>query len=280
MYYELYVDSLFLLNFVMNLYLLLLVNHSTFRTATRKRMVLGAGAGAAAYLLPFVLPCPGWLGSLLGMIGGTMAMITVSFRIRTFQGFVNVMEKLFLYSLLLGGSLLLLVKKVPFFRSRMMGTAGVLGAGGILFFLISYLQEHWRRRPYVCRATLVYQGFRASVAALVDSGNSLYEPVSGKPVSVIDREVFTRLWKEEPLLYRAVPYHSIGKKRGILQGYLLPELQIETNGLVKYFREVYVAVCDEEISDCNEGQDCQVKMLLHPALLTGNAGRLEKRRGC
>ena len=34
MRYELYVDSLFLINFVMNLYLLILVNRSSLRTAT------------------------------------------------------------------------------------------------------------------------------------------------------------------------------------------------------------------------------------------------------
>mgnify|MGYP002508175974 CR=1 FL=1 len=47
----LYVDSLFFLNFIMNLYLLILVNRSTFRTATPGRIAAGAALGAAGFLL-------------------------------------------------------------------------------------------------------------------------------------------------------------------------------------------------------------------------------------
>ena len=46
MHYELYVDSLFLLNFIMNLYLLILVDNSTLRTATAGRLAAGAAVGA------------------------------------------------------------------------------------------------------------------------------------------------------------------------------------------------------------------------------------------
>ncbi len=95
MYYELYLDSLFLLNFIMNLYLLLLVNYSTFRTATRRRLVLGAMAGTAVYLSAFVPGGPVWLKSLLGTVGSTAVMLAVSFRIRTLRAFLNIVERLF-----------------------------------------------------------------------------------------------------------------------------------------------------------------------------------------
>ncbi len=48
MHYELYVDSLFFLNFIMNLYLLILVNRSTFRTATPGRIASGGRRLSAA----------------------------------------------------------------------------------------------------------------------------------------------------------------------------------------------------------------------------------------
>ena len=67
--------------------------------------------------------------------------------------------------------------------------------------------------------------------------------------------------------FRAIPYHSIGKKRGILQGYLLPELKIEIDGEVKLCRDVYVAVSEELCGEETLGG--QVKMILNPALLAG-----------
>lgn len=54
MHYELYLDSMFLLNLGMNLLLLIMVDHSTCRTATWYRLLCGAGIGAVCYLLPFL----------------------------------------------------------------------------------------------------------------------------------------------------------------------------------------------------------------------------------
>ena len=54
MHYELYLDSIFLLHFGMNLLLLIMVDHSTCRTATWYRLLWGAGIGAVCYLLPFL----------------------------------------------------------------------------------------------------------------------------------------------------------------------------------------------------------------------------------
>ena len=53
MHYELYLDSLFLLNFGMNLLLLCLVDHSMGHTATWYRLLAGAVVGAVWYLFPF-----------------------------------------------------------------------------------------------------------------------------------------------------------------------------------------------------------------------------------
>ena len=50
MHYELYLDSLFLLNFGMNLLLLCLVDHSMGHTATWYRLLAGAVVGAVWYL--------------------------------------------------------------------------------------------------------------------------------------------------------------------------------------------------------------------------------------
>ena len=116
----------------------------------------------------------------------------------------------------------------------------------------------------MCRATLIRDGARVTVAALIDSGNSLTEPISGKAVSVVDEKVFRSLWGNGGQGYRAIPYHSIGKSRGILEGYLLPELRLEVNGMCKTFRNVYIAVSPECISE---------KMIINPRILT------EEKRG-
>ena len=276
MYYELYVDSLFLVNFVMNLYLLLLVNQSMYRTATRLRLMLGAGVGAVLYLVPFLCNGAVWLELLLGFVGGTIAMIYIAFPICNIRAFWQIVERLLLYSLLIGGILLFLIRRVPFFKNSMMGIAGILGMGAFAFLGITYFQEHRKEKEVVCCVTLIHGAESIGVSALIDSGNSLVEPISGKPVSVIERSAFARLWKKEPDFYRAIPFHSIGKKKGIMRGYLLPEIRIELNGVVKTCRDVYVAVSEERITEADEEGAVKVRMILNPALLEDRGVRKRK----
>ena len=192
-------------------------------------------------------------------------MISVAFRTRTFKGFCLIVERLLLYSLLMGGTLLFLIGRVPFLKESMSGISGILGMGAVAFLFFGWVQEYCGKKHSVCRVTLIHGAESICVTALIDSGNSLLEPISGKPVSVIEKDVFTRLWIKEPDFYRAVPFHSIGKKRGILRGYLIPEIRIEWNGVVKSCRDVYVAVTEEQVSGGEKG----CRMILHPSLLEG-----------
>lgn len=260
MYYELYVDSLFLVNFVMNLYLLILVNRSTLRTATRRGMILGAGAGAVVYLLPFAVGLPMWIKFPIGFIAGTGLMIGIAFRPGNIRAFMKLLRTLFWYSFLLGGLLLFVSGTVPWVRRSLTGISGVMGTGAIGFWLVCYWQERGRRKQgnYLCRATLIRGEAKVCVSALLDSGNSLREPISGKPVAVIDMGVYRALWGTGQVPYRAIPYHSIGRQNGILRGYLLPVLELEIDGINKVFRNVYVAVSEEQNS---------VRMILNPMLL-------------
>lgn len=279
MYYEVYADSLFLINFVMNLYLLILVNHSSFHTASLRRLLLGAGAGACFCLLPFLGGGVLWIKQIPAYLLGTLVMVLISFPVRNVKAFFRILEKLFFSALLLGGILLLLIKYFPGIRLHMSGISGVMGAGAVVFLMLrkSYLREQgypsWQNclrgtrgaDGSICRATLIRGGERMTVDALLDSGNSLIEPISGKPVCIVEASVWERLRGEETEGFRAVPYHSIGKKRGILQGYLLQELQLELGGLMKVFRNVYVAISEEELSGTAGGS---VKLIVNPMLIS------------
>lgn len=276
MYYEVYIDSLFLLNFVMNLYLLMLVNRTAGRTATRLRLILGAAAGSICYVAPLLLSAAGCFqrtgknGALVaaaaGMLLGLAGMILTVFRIRTAGAFFHLLKLLLLNTFLMGGMMLFLIRSVPFLRQELLKVGGILGMGGLMYLFVTFRQEQKEKKNRCC-CTLVGEKGKLKVSALIDSGNSLVEPISGKPVSVIEKTLFGSLWREESP-YRAIPYTSIGKRRGILQGYLLKELQIEVGGVVKTCKDVYVAVSENELSGADNlsGKDNAIKMILHPAL--------------
>lgn len=265
MYYELYVDSLFLVNFVMNLYLLILVNQSALRTATRSGMLLGAAVGALCYLVPFLVPLPVWIKYPLGLMVGTWLMIHITFHPRNVRGFLKILGCLLGYTFLMGGLLLFVNSAIPFFSRYTERVSVICGVGALGVLFVSYLRERESRKRLhsACKATLIRGGKRLCVKALLDSGNSLLEPISGKPVSVIDHKIFQALWEEGEIPFRAIPYHSIGKSRGIMRGYLLPILELEIDGVVRSFADVYVAVGEESGN---------VPMILNPTLLDVGVG--------
>ncbi|MCM1027585.1 MAG: sigma-E processing peptidase SpoIIGA, partial [Roseburia sp.] len=248
------------------LYILMLVNRSTLRTATPGRLILGAALGGGAYPALFLVGGPIGFKLLLGG-AGALGMLLITFPVRGFRPFLRLLEKMLFFSFCLGGGLLFLIRSLRFPEGILNGVFGILGLGGILFlFLERALRKRGSADP-VCRATLRYGEEEVTVSALIDSGNSLAEPISGRPVSVVEAEILRGLWGEAMPGCRVIPYHSIGKKRGILTGCLLPELLLEVDGMRKKFRNVYVAASPEKISVSGDGGADSVKMIINPRLL-------------
>lgn len=283
MSYEIYVDKLFVVNFCMNLYIVILINRATLRTATRGRLVLGALVGALCYMLPFFVGGHVLIKLLLCYGLGTLGMLRVAFSFTNLKAFWQIFEKLLLYSFLLGG-MMLCVLRLPLARQMGLSTTwGIVGMGAGMTLLLSIIWNK-QRKDELCRVILVNKNDKVTISALIDSGNSLVEPISGQPVSIMDKSIFDSFYHNQNLRYRVIPYTSVGKKRGILSGYLIPELQIEVNGMVKKCTNVYVAVrndVDEEMDKQQCEETCQgesVKIILHPQLLEESQERRKEKR--
>ncbi len=267
MRYELYVDSLFLVNFVMNLYILMLVNRSTFRTATRRSLLLGAALGGFGFLIPFLTGGPAALRMLSGMAVGTVGMLLAAFPIRGLINFLRLLEKTLFYSFCMGGAVFFLIRRLCLTEGLLTGIFAVMGAGGLFFLFLGRLPQERGLERCRCQATLIQEGVRRTIPALIDSGNSLVEPISGKPVSVVEEKVLRELMQDNFQGFRAIPYHSIGKDKGILEGYLLRELWLEMDGMKKTFHDVYIAVSPEPVSHGDDCRESSIKMIVNPRLL-------------
>ena len=267
MYYEVYADSLFLLSFTMNLYLLLLLDRSLHHTATGWRLVLGAAAGGAGYVLAFLIPFGGPVGKTLFLVlalnGGILYGV---YRPSTFRAFLRLWELALRYCLLFGGVFFLLANHVKVFRENRVPAAGLLACAGLLYlFTRGWEERKEKERAGPCEAVLKSgTGRSVTVKAIVDTGNCLREPISGRPVSVLDRTMFEELWdeKEKPEGFRVVPYRSVGCENGILAAYEVPEMLIRQDGFQWSCKKVYVGL--------NEGRAASMGdygMLIHPELL-------------
>lgn len=109
---------------------------------------------------------------------------------------------------------------------------------------------------------------RCRVTALMDSGNSLFDPVSKRPVCIVQREVLEQLGLlDRPEKFRLIPYHSIGRQHGLLQAAAAEEVYLQKEGQKLKRENVLLAVSDQPLS-----RSGRYRMLLHPALLEETKG--------
>lgn len=97
-------------------------------------------------------------------------------------------------------------------------------AGVVIFLACRRLAES----RHIYEVTLVEGEETAVYKALFDTGNLLSDPVSGKPVSVVEETELTKKWLERyPQKYKIIPYQSVGRAHGIMEGIVVDELVIQ-----------------------------------------------------
>ncbi|RKI84448.1 hypothetical protein D7V83_06330 [bacterium 0.1xD8-71] len=268
MYYKLYIDSVFILQLTTNLYLLSLAGRFLRCTATHGKKWLGAVTGALLSCLMIMIPVGNMGGRMLiSALPVSMCMMCITYRIHS-------MKKMIHSSLVMAGCGFFLGSVMIWILNRL---RVILKGRGSLFLtlLISYLAYRILAALFGIVAARSRNSLRTvrfyvpalrqeiKVSAFVDTGNHLVDPVSGKPVSVISEKIaqcMTSCFMPEK--YHAVPYQSVGKDKGLLNAYEVPEIIIESDKQEIRKEHVIVAICDTGISE-----ESVYQMILHPRLL-------------
>lgn len=266
MYYKLYIDSVFFIQFVMNLYLLSITGKILKCTATHRRILLGALLGAGMICLVIVLPIANIRIRLLcGVIPVSISMIRVTFAIRAPRLLLRSSMVMAMCGFFMGSVILWLTRQLAWINRWQYGiwTAAFFGYFGyvLLCFLIKKLRKEKESDVKEVRIPVGEKEVR--LKALVDTGNHLTEPISGAPVCIMSKRAAQECASLFlPEHYHVIFYRSIGKKEGVLDAYELPELVIEDTYREKCCKRVIVAICNAGIS-----QESVYQMILHPGLI-------------
>jgi len=195
---EVYADLYFLINTCMDLLCLMITGMLLHRRVRRVRAILAASLGGAYAVLALLWSVGGILGVLLDA-GVALGMCAVAFggKGTALRGIVKCTAVQILTSMLLGGIMTVLYTLLNRLHlpldalegdglsvwtfALLSAVAGVMTAHGGRFFGISK-----KTKSVLVRATIL--GKEITLRALVDSGNLLRDPVSGRYVIVSDRE--------------------------------------------------------------------------------------------
>lgn len=262
MYYILYIDRLFFLNLGMNLFALSLTNFSFGNRASHFRVLFSAGIGAAGCIGILFLPTlPYLVKTAIGFVGISAVMIWLLYPKGNFHFFVKALTSLYGFSFLLGGTLLFWKRFVKPDGNHVILT--VLLPAAVIYLLLRFFLKRRKEVQNECEVLLYIGEKEIRLKAFVDSGNMLTEPVSGKPVSVMEKAVLERAGIRLPEeKCRVIPYHSVGKQNGILIGFEFPKMVIRRQFADNETEKVMVAVSNDTLF-----ANGRYQMLLHPKLL-------------
>lgn len=98
---------------------------------------------------------------------------------------------------------------------------------------------------------------KIKLTALRDTGNSLMEPVTGKPVCVVEKDAI-RSFDDDNLKYILIPYNSVGKQHGLLRAFVADRILVNDIEIKK----VIIGIYEGKLSQSNK-----YKMILNPDLL-------------
>lgn len=170
---------------------------------------------------------------------------------------------------LLGGSIALLQK---FIVKRDFSFAQMIFATLGISLVLKILLQHYflPRRKLYYPVVLFCDGKGYSMKALMDTGNSLMEPISKKCVCLVGKEYFEEQWVKEgewkefpPQRFRVIPYHAVGTENGILSGYEMDLLIIYTDERKVEIQKPMIGISEHAIGSADTYQ-----MILQPELLS------------
>ena len=131
----------------------------------------------------------------------------------------------------------------------------------VIWKIILFFSEKGNR---YCEVVVFFGDRNCRLRALIDTGNTLKDTVSKDPVSVMDQASVKRLTEgKQPERFRYIPYHSIGKKEGVMPAFRMDKIQIIRNGYRINVEHPLVAVCEEELGSEN------YQMIINPDILAG-----------
>ena len=305
--YVVYLDVIFLINLCMD-YLILWATAKFGQFRTNLGRLLASAIIGATYSLVVFMPEANYLLTVTIKFLFSVVMVYIAYQQLNWKIFLHALGYFYLVAFSMAGAMLAgiyfinrnadsysLVHGFLAFLGNVKYTwllaaiaaALLIARWGTLFIKRNFLRSFFRVPVIIC-----FGENRLPVEALVDTGNQLRDPITGKPVIITEYGVIKPLLppsvqaalgrKPEPDLQQLVnslagspwavrvhmiPFTSIGKNRGMLLGFRPDEIIVVTEDKPIRVREVIVGIYPQQLSP--EGT---YRALLHPAILQSAIG--------
>ncbi|HBT48124.1 MAG TPA: sigma-E processing peptidase SpoIIGA [Peptococcaceae bacterium] len=282
-------------------YIILWATARLSQAPTSPWRLLGAAAVGSLYSLTIFYPAGGpWMWSAVKVLV-SLFMLFLAFFPVSWRKFLQGVGYFYLVSFAMGGAVLGALYLTDSLTSQAFTAGGaVVGplpfgwlamAVGATLFLVYWGSLFIKRNSWqsVLRLPIVVglNGKRLALKALVDTGNNLRDPFTGRPVIVVEYGALRPLLPPElqiespaagePELeklvsslhgttwaarLRIIPFHSLGREHGLLLGFKPDEVIVLWEDRLVRVKDVVIGLCWQRLNP--EGG---YQALLHPELL-------------
>ena len=300
MEYQIYIDVVFVVNFVMDYILLGLTGKLLQYERKWYRLFLAALAGSCFTCILYVIPPSSPMVYLvIAYVGITFLMVFIGFPKLTMRLVIKGVVLLYFVACTLGGLLHFLyydsnffydLKK--FFHNSKLKDIGmfyfvILTACGffILKLFLHIILQVKEKNTNLLEVILWINGKEITTKGLLDTGNHLKEPMTGKPVMVCEYQLIEpyvseqhkciieeyvkegtvnleQMIKENIKDIRLIPFRSLGKEQGTMIGMIVEKVTLKSETVQRTLHHVVVSISEIPVSIKGE-----YSVILHPDFL-------------
>ncbi len=299
----LYIDILFIINFTMDFIILWATSKFTGFNTTIKRLIMAALIGACYSITVYFPTFHSAFSSLATKFLFSLVMIFIVFYPQPFKKMIQALAYFYLIVFAAGGAMLAAIYlldtqyTIQEVVSGSLSFVEPLGYNWLLAAVIAaivigrygakYIKKNYFKNIMQVPVVICFGEKKVALKTMVDTGNQLSDPITGKPVmiaeldalkDIIPKETYYLLEKnrnsdvntiinilaESPLAsrVRVIPFKSIGKQKGMLVGIRPDSVIIINNEETIKIKDIIVGIYNYKLS--SKGS---YKGLLHPELI-------------
>ena len=282
-----YLDIILCENLLMN-YIILFATYVIIKPKTKHpqiRMILSSLLGSI-YAIIIYLNILSIYTNLLAKITLSVVMVYIAFAPPNIKQLLKQILIFYLVSFIFGGCTFALIyflkpENVEMKNGVFVGIypikVGLIA--GIIAFIITQIafkinKSKLNNKNTFIEIELYNKNKMTKARALLDSGNMLKEPISQKPVIVVEKAILSKIIPEEVLNYiermvggddqernemreylskiRMVPFMSLGKENGMLIGIRLDKIKINTEDIRLEKENIIAGIYEKKLTKDNK----------------------------
>ena len=267
-----YLDIVFVENLLMNYIILFATGFIQKMQMKQLRLIISSAFGGGYAIISYLNIIPIYSNVFMKILL-SIIMIYIAFNPQNVKKLCKTILLFYLTSFVMGGCALALLymvspESIAFKDGVLVGTYPmkitiVAGLVGFCIIQIAFQinKRQLKKKDMICNLEISINKQKTEVKAYLDSGNTLREPFTKKPVIIVEKDKiknFSNIDLEkliggdepntEKLKLKIIPFNSIGKQNGMLIGVKPDFVKIEYEDREEYIYDVIIGMYDKKIN--------------------------------